>query len=347
MESIVFPAPLNRGDKIAICAFSSCVEAPFHDRLETVINGLKARGYQVIEGECLRQLKSAKERADELISFLQDDTIAAIMPPWGGELAMEVLQFIDFNSLNKYRPKWIVGFSDISTFMCVLSARCGWATLHTANLMQLHPDETDNSCLQIFDVLSLAKGEQFEQVPAEFYQSKEIDYAVQPDALFDLTAPSQWRCLNYKDSREVELTGRLFGGCLDTLNVLLTTPYLDLHGFKKSFAAEGLVLYLENAQMSPSAVARSLMAFKLNGLFADINGIILGRSALVKSPYEEIDYYDAIELALGKCIFPVIIDADIGHVAPNMSLINGAFCTLKAQLDKGVASNISLKTFLK
>ncbi|MGB1292956.1 MAG: S66 family peptidase [Pseudoalteromonas sp.] len=347
MESIIFPAPLNRGDKIAICAFSSCVEKPYHVRLDAVIHGLKLRGYQVVEGECLRHLKSAKERADELTRFLQDDSIAAVMPPWGGELAMEILQYINFDAIKSYRPKWIVGFSDVSTFMCILTARCGWATLHTANLMQQHPDETDPHCLQVFDVLALNKGEQFEQLPAEYYQDKTINYATEPNALFNLTQPSQWRCLNYKDVRDIELTGRLFGGCLDSLNVLLATRYLDLHSFKQSYAQEGLVLYLENAELSPTAVARSLMALKLNGVFADINGIVLGRSALVKSPYQDIDYYDAIELALGKCIFPVIIDADIGHVAPNMSLVNGAFCTLKAKINKGLASEVSVTTSLK
>ncbi|TGE81210.1 muramoyltetrapeptide carboxypeptidase [Pseudoalteromonas sp. KS88] len=347
MESIIFPAPLKGGDKIAICAFSSCVEKPYHVRLDAVIHGLKLRGYQVVEGECLRHLKSAKERADELTRFLQDDSIAAVMPPWGGELAMEILQYINFDAIKSYRPKWIVGFSDVSTFMCILTARCGWATLHTANLMQQHPDETDPHCLQVFDVLALNKGEQFEQLPAEYYQDKTINYATEPNALFNLTQPSQWRCLNYKDVRDIELTGRLFGGCLDSLNVLLATRYLDLHSFKQSYAQEGLVLYLENAELSPTAVARSLMALKLNGVFADINGIVLGRSALVKSPYQDIDYYDAIELALGKCIFPVIIDADIGHVAPNMSLVNGAFCTLKAKINKGLASEVSVTTSLK
>lgn len=347
MESIVFPAPLNKGDKIAICAFSSCVEKPFHARLDAVIQGLKLRGYQVVEGESLRDFKSAKDRADELTRFLQDDSIAAVMPPWGGELAMEILQFINFDAIKSYRPKWIVGFSDISTFMCMLTARCGWATLHTANLMQQHPDETDHYCLQVFDVLALNKGEQFKQIPAEYYQDQTIDYATEPNALFNFTKPSQWRCLNYKDARDIELTGRLFGGCLDSLNVLLATPYLDLHSFKQRYAQEGLVLYLENAELPPTAVARSLMALKLNGLFTDINGIILGRSALINSPHKEIDYYEAIELALGKCIFPVIIDADIGHIAPNMSLINGAFCTFKASINKGVANNVSLITSLK
>jgi len=347
MEPIIFPEPLTTSSKIAVCAFSSCVDESFQPRLDKVISGLNSRGFEVLEGKSLREPKSAKERANELMAFLEDDSIAAIMPPWGGELAMEILQYIDFNALKRCRPKWIVGFSDISTFMCVLTARCGWATLHSANLMQQHPNETDTFCLDVFDVLKVTKPEKFEQVPAQFYQSEPIDYKTEPDTVFNFTQPSQWRCLNYKDTRKIELTGRLFGGCLDTLSVLLATPYLGLHGFKQKYAPEGLVLYLENAELSPTAVARSLIALRLNGLFADINGIILGRSAVINATHQDIDYYEAIELALGKCIFPVIIDADIGHVAPNMSLVNGAFCTLNASLEQGIAKDICLTTSFK
>lgn len=348
MTAITFPDALKNGDKIAICAFSSGVKSIFHPRLERVLSGLTRRGYQVVEGKCLRQQSSpAKQRADELMAFLLDDSIAAIMPPWGGELAMEILQYIDFNAVKSAKPKWLVGFSDVSTFACMLTVRCGWVTLHAANLMQLHPNEKDNYCLQVFDVLALEKNGYFEQVPAKYYQNKVIDYAKEPDALFDYSQPSQWRCLNYQDSRQVELTGRLFGGCLDSLNVLLASPYLDLHNFKQTYAPEGLLLYLENADLSPTAVARTLMALRLNGVFADINGIILGRSALLSSPEQDIDYYQALELALGNCLFPVIIDADIGHVAPNLCLVNGAFCSFKATIDKGLVFNASLVTTLQ
>lgn len=346
MSLINFPEPLKPNDNIAICAFSSGVDNHFQTRLDTVLNGLKSQGYKVIEGDSVRQNISVKDRALELMHFLTDDNIAAIMPPWGGELALEVLQYIDFNIVKTAKPKWLVGFSDVSTLACVLTSRCGWATLHTANLMQLHPNETDHNCVNVFHVLALTKGEQFEQVPSTSYQTKLINYESDPDALFELTEPTQWQCLNYNDARKLEITGRLFGGCLDTLNLLLGSPYLDLHRFKQEYAPEGLVLFLENAELSPTAVARSLIALKLNGVLTDVNGIILGRSAIIDSPHKQIDYYQAIELALGKCIFPVLFDADIGHVAPNLNLINGASCTINADINEGKVIKASLSTKL-
>ena len=115
MAKIQYPKPLVKGDKIAICAFSSGVDKAFHERLDIVLNGLTAKGFTVIEGACLRQShNSAKQRADELMQSLTDDSIAAIMPPWGGDLTMEILPLLDFNAISKARPKWLVGFSDIN-----------------------------------------------------------------------------------------------------------------------------------------------------------------------------------------------------------------------------------------
>lgn len=346
MTAITFPDALKNGDKIAICAFSSGVDSAFQPRLERVLSGLTRRGYQVVEGECVRQQSSpAKQRADELMAFLVDDSIAAIMPPWGGELAMEVLPYLDFNAIEQARPKWLVGFSDVSTLACVLTARCGWATLHSTNLMQLHPNEQDTHCLQVFKTLELEAGSEFTQTPAPCYQADAINYAKVPDALFSLTQPSQWRCLNVKDSREVELSGRLFGGCLDTLGLLLPSPFVALDEFKKQFAPHGLVLYLENAELNANALTRFLIALKLSGIFSDINGLIIGRNGASNNPEQQSDYYQALELSLGECLFPVIIDADIGHVAPNLCLVNGATVKMLAKLENRVVCKAQITTY--
>ena len=347
MTEIAFPNALKHGDKIAICAFSSGVDSAFHPRLELVLSGLKRRGYQVVEGECLRQQSSpAKQRADELMAFLLDDSISAIMPPWGGELAMEVLPYLDFNAIEQARPKWLVGFSDVSTLACVLTARCGWATLHCTNLMQLHPNEEDIHCLQVFKTLELDAGSEFTQTPAACYQVEAINYTETPDALFSLTQPSKWRCLNVKDTREVELSGRLLGGCLDTLGLLLASPFLALDEFKQQFAPHGIVLYLENAELNANALTRFLISLKLSGILNDINGLIIGRNGAATSPEQQTEYYQALELSLGACLFPVIIDADIGHVAPNLCLVNGATVKVLATLENTYVCDAQITTSL-
>lgn len=53
--NIRIPPKLSPGDLIAITAPSSGVPEHLHTRLELAIQHLRNRGYQVIEGECLRQ----------------------------------------------------------------------------------------------------------------------------------------------------------------------------------------------------------------------------------------------------------------------------------------------------
>jgi muramoyltetrapeptide carboxypeptidase LdcA involved in peptidoglycan recycling len=75
--------------------------------------------------------------------MLLDDRIDAIYPPWGGEIAMELLAQIDFERLKQARPKWILGFSDVSTISASFACKLGWATGHCSNLMALSPNAVD------------------------------------------------------------------------------------------------------------------------------------------------------------------------------------------------------------
>ena len=116
--SVLFPPRLAPGDVIGVTAPSSGVPEHLHPRLELAIKNLKKRGYQVREGRCLRSQhknKSATKfsRVEELMSYLTDPDIKAVMPRWGGDLAMELLDLIDFDLLSRSKPKWFVGFSDL------------------------------------------------------------------------------------------------------------------------------------------------------------------------------------------------------------------------------------------
>ena len=126
-----YPSPLKKGSKIAVTAFSSGVAVSCHQRLDIVLANLKDLGFEVIEGQCLREdikhVSASKQlRAQELTEFLCDDTIDAIMPPWGGELAMDILPLLDYEQLKSVKPKWIMGFSDVSTVLAALTTKLGW-----------------------------------------------------------------------------------------------------------------------------------------------------------------------------------------------------------------------------
>ncbi len=99
-----FPPPLRPGDRIAVTAPSSGVPASLHRRLEIVLGHLRAQGFVVEEGGCMRDEQAgasapAAARAGELMRFLLRDDVAAVFPPWGGELAIELLDRLDWAAL--------------------------------------------------------------------------------------------------------------------------------------------------------------------------------------------------------------------------------------------------------
>ena len=136
--AIRYPRPLRPGDRVGVTAPSSGVPAALRPRLEFAIRVLGERGFEVVRGDCLLgDLVSAPaaERAAELQGMLIDRTIRAVVPPWGGELAVELLPLLDFEAIAAAEPTWLVGYSDTSTLLAALTARCGIATLHAPNLL--------------------------------------------------------------------------------------------------------------------------------------------------------------------------------------------------------------------
>lgn len=143
---IAYPEPLKPGARIAVTAPSSGVPPLLHPRLDLNPAHLRAQGFLVEEGLCLRAevrgaSASADARAAELMQFLLRDDIDAVFPPWGGELAIELLDRLDWAALSTTRPKWLIGFSDTSTLMLPLLLRLGWATAHGPRLMDLAPTQ--------------------------------------------------------------------------------------------------------------------------------------------------------------------------------------------------------------
>ena len=55
----------------------------------------------------------------------------AVMPPWGGELLIDILPHLDWPAPRQAaRPEWIIGYSDLSTFMFAYTLRTHIATLN-------------------------------------------------------------------------------------------------------------------------------------------------------------------------------------------------------------------------
>jgi muramoyltetrapeptide carboxypeptidase LdcA involved in peptidoglycan recycling len=330
-----YSAPLRRRGRIAVTAPSSGVEPPLHPRLDLCMQHLRAQGFSVEQGQCLRaELRSASasaaRRASELRVLLERDDIHAVIPPWGGELAIEILERIDWAALRQLRPKWVLGYSDTSTWMLPLTLIGGWATAHGPCLMDLAPGQDDALTRATMSHLQREPGSTFIQHASTHWQRKWTDFAAEPQATYALTETTRWQRLNGDAEAPVALRGRLIGGCIDTLVHLAGTRYGDIPAFIATHRADGVLLYLENAELSPTAWVRAIHHLSWHGWFDGIAGLLIGRSAAADtSGAQQLRYLEALQASLGQRPFPVLFDLDIGHRPPQMTLINGALADVQ------------------
>lgn len=337
-----YPTPLKPGCKIAVTAPSSGVEDVLLPRLSHILDDLKNKGFEIVEGNCLYGnagyvSADAKGRAEEFMHFALDPEISAIIPPYGGELATEILPLLDFAKLKASQPKWVVGYSDISTITTAITSCCDWATVHSACLMELLPEQPDKLTPATLDNLNIEEMGSFSQESSSHFQNYFPDWQENPLCTFDLNQPTQWRQLATGSPTQpnAALRGRLFGGCLDTLVNLFSTRYVDFSAFKNQYAADGVLLYLENVEFSPMGLNRTLHSLDFRGVFDDINGLLLGRSTGPEDPKGMLDHQTVISEFFAEKPFPVFYDLDIGHRPPNMTLINGALATVELSGEKG------------
>lgn len=133
---MIFPAPLRPGDTIALVAPSS----PPDRVLAWVGLGWLARRYEV---RFTRDLfardgylaGSDERRRDELAAALVDPDVRAILAVRGGYGASRFAHTLDWSGLAA-RPRWIIGFSDI-TALHVEASRVGVASIHGPHLTAL------------------------------------------------------------------------------------------------------------------------------------------------------------------------------------------------------------------
>lgn len=337
---IRFPKPLRAGDRIAITAPSSGVSGPDLARLDLVLSHLRGQGFDVVEGGCLRaQYKDASaprdKRATELSRFLLDPTVAAIFPPWGGELASELLESIDFEALRSVEPKWLLGYSDLTTLQLPLTLISGWATAHGSNLMDLAPSQTDPLTSSVLTVLAADLTQPVTQRSSTLFQRTWVDYAKSVATPLNLTEQVEWKRLD-ASKEPIAFEGRIVGGCLDTIAWLAGSKYGDVPKFIRESDAVGTILYFENAEMGPPALVRALLSLRRQHWFNGLAGLLIGRSAgPVPESADSLSYTGALRSVLGDLPFPVVFDVDIGHQPPQFTIINGSVAKVECENGRG------------
>ena len=324
--NVIFPAPLVPGDRIGVTAPSSGVGERERGRLDFAVGWLRDRGFHLEVGECMDGTSHisapASVRAAELMRMLLDPEIRAVIPPWGGETAIDLLPLLDFDALASAEPTWFIGYSDVSTLLTPVTLRAGWATVHGPNLMDT-PYELPETLTSWLDVAMAPRGSAIRQTPANRHRANDHDdWFAQPDVTrHTWTGTGTWRRLD-AGTIPVDAVGRLIGGCIETLANVAGTPFGSTASLRGPSNDDATIVYVEAAEDNAFDICRNLHGMKLAGFFDGASAVLVGRTAAPDT--DSLTQDEAVLDALGSLGIPIVADIECGHVPPQMALVNGA-----------------------
>lgn len=317
-----YPEELKKGDTIGVTAPSLGVAGPLVEMLDEGINNLKKLGFQCIETASVRRVHkgtstTAKKRAEEFMDLYLNDEVKAIIPARGGELLMDMLPHLDYEKIRNSTPKWILGFSDISTLLFTLTLKCDLAAAHGPIMIHFGDDPMDESSANALKVLQ--SGDYIEQSSIGCYDE-------------DFEGYPEWILLG--DENQCELSGRLIGGGLDTIRSLIGTPYAPVKEFIEKYEEDGFIWYFESCAMKADDIYKTLWQMKMNGWFKNCRGVLYGRPDGYLD-FHDFNLIDALSLTFSDLKVPILYNIDLGHIPPQLTFINGALATVEFKDSKG------------
>lgn len=287
-DNINIPPPLRKGDTIGIVCPAGHMPK---SRIRTCIKVLKEEwGFRVVEGSTLGAGSgyfsgTDEERAADLQRMLDDDQIDAILCARGGYGVGRIIDQLDFSQLKK-RPKWIVGFSDVTVLHAHVLARVGLATIHGPMAGAFASGGWRKPSVE-----SLHRA----------LRGQKLSYAVEHHSL----------------NRPGTATGVLFGGNLSLLAHLVGTPSeVDL---------QGKILFIEDVGELLYNIDRMMYQLHRAGRLSGLAGLIVGGFTDCRDtdrPFGK-QAYDIISDVLEHYSFPVCFGFPVSHGPDNLALKSG------------------------
>jgi len=191
---------------------------------------------------------------------------------------------LDFTKFVR-KPKWIVGYSDITVFHSHIHTRFGIETLHATmpkNILSDVPDDAVQSMV---------------------------------NALFG--HPLQYTVARTKYSREGDAEGVLTGGNLSII--------YSLSGSVSETDTRGKILFLEDLDEYLYHVDRMMMNLKRAGKLSGLAGLIVGGLTKMNDndiPFGK-SAEEIISEAVAEYHYPVCFNFPAGHTGKNIALILG------------------------
>ena len=278
---MVTPPSLKKGDKIGILAPARKIS---REEIQFAVDTFGKWGLKVVLGKNIfgaenQYSGSDAQRADDFQKMLDDDSIRAIISARGGYGALRIIDKLDFKKFQN-KPKWIIGYSDITVLHSHIHQNFGIETLHGTMPINFNKDEesVDTSKKILF--------------------GEKITYAIKPSPL----------------NRPGKCEAELIGGNLSLLYALKGSRS-GISASGKILFMEDLDEYLYHIDRMMVSLKRAGKLSHLEGLIvggmSDMkdNQVLFGKNAeqIILDAVKEYDY-------------PVCFGFPAGHTTKNLAL---------------------------
>ncbi|NNL16767.1 MAG: LD-carboxypeptidase [Flavobacteriaceae bacterium] len=287
---MISPKSLKQNDTVAIVSTARKISL---EDIRSAIDWLKIGKLKVKIGKTIglddnQFAGSDRERTKDFQNMLDDDEVKAIWCARGGYGTIRIIDALDFSKFKK-KPKWIVGYSDVTVLHNHVN-NLGYETLHATM-----PINVAKNSSEALDTLK------------KVLFGNRLEYAMHPN----------------KFNRSGDARGELFGGNLSILYSLLGSE-TSLNTRDKILFIEDLDEYLYHVDRMMQNLKRNGYFENLKGLIvgsmSDMNDntIPFGKTA-EQIVFDLCKDYD----------FPICFNFPAGHINDNRALIMGSNVELK------------------
>lgn len=317
------PKRLRRGDTVAVLSPSWGGPSVYPDVFDLGLSNLRdLLGVSIREYPTTRMAPSElhdnpRLRAEDLNTAFADLEISAVIASIGGDDSVRLLPYLDAEVIAA-NPKILMGYSDM-TILLTYANQLGLVTFYGPSILAgfaqaktLPPEfgqhvrqvltEPTGSCEYAAYPERVVKSQRWE-VPA---YAAELEYA-----------PSGgWRWLQGGSV----VQGQLFGGCIEVLEFLKSTPWWPAPNFWP-----GKILFFETSEEKPTPdqVKYMLRNYGMQGIFDQVSGLLFARPELYTLEEREVLFQTIVSVVageFGRSDLPIVAEMDFGHEAPQFIL---------------------------
>ncbi|MHA7986757.1 S66 family peptidase [Rathayibacter sp. CAU 1779] len=268
--------------------------------------------------------RSPEARAADVNEAFADPQISAVFSVIGGDDSIRIVPHLDVDAIARH-PKIMLGYSDTTTQLIWL-AQHGLVTFNGPSVMAGFAQAANLPGMleHVRDIL-FTPTDAYDYRPFPQWSAGYPDWSQQDGTRVNrLRRNSGWRWLRGSAPR----SGRLFGGCIDVLDMMVGTSFWPAPEF-----FDDTILFLETSEdrPSPAQVGYWLRNYGAQGILQRIAGLVIGRPNGYNA--DQVRELDRIILERldewGVGGIPVLAGVDIGHTDPQFVVPNG----LRAELD--------------